>query len=320
MRTVTSARAAAPVRLVATAFAVASVLAFLVVGRADGASRSWSAYLAPESACRSASDAAASPAVQTRAMACMLNWARAPGSARAARPAPGLATRRCDEGRACRLLWPVLAYAVRVGGHRSSSGVRLPLRELRREPLRRNVGTGLRARRRSGVAPVPAASRERAQPALSRCRRRAGAGARAAGRRGRRRLDSHVRLSPLTGRTPAVSRESPAVREESQLDEMRSAIRGDFERLAERRGEQELHARERGREPRRSPRSERGDSSPRTAPLVALAVDLVLRPLRAGSNSRREQAETRSRSCARASCSPRRLASVASVPRSKRTC
>lgn len=28
--------------------------------------------------------------------------------------------------------------------------------------------------------------------------------------------------------------------EESHLDEMRSAIRGDFERLAERRGEQEL--------------------------------------------------------------------------------
>ena len=53
-------------------------------------------------------------------------------------------------------------------------------------------------------------------------------------------MDSHVRLSPLRGRTPAVSRESPAVREESQLDEMRSAIRGDFERLAERRGEQEL--------------------------------------------------------------------------------
>jgi hypothetical protein len=30
------------------------------------------------------------------------------------------------------------------------------------------------------------------------------------------------------------------VREESQLDEMRDAIRGDFERLAERRGEQDL--------------------------------------------------------------------------------
>jgi hypothetical protein len=30
------------------------------------------------------------------------------------------------------------------------------------------------------------------------------------------------------------------VREESHLEEMRSAIRGDFERLAERRGDQEL--------------------------------------------------------------------------------
>jgi hypothetical protein len=30
------------------------------------------------------------------------------------------------------------------------------------------------------------------------------------------------------------------VREESHLDEMRSAIRGDFDRLAERRGDQEL--------------------------------------------------------------------------------
>lgn len=30
------------------------------------------------------------------------------------------------------------------------------------------------------------------------------------------------------------------MREESQLEDMRSAIRGDFDRLAERRGEQEL--------------------------------------------------------------------------------
>jgi uncharacterized protein YkwD len=74
---VTFARAATPVRLVATAFAVVSMLAFLVVGRADGATRSWSVYLAPENACRSASDAAAPAAVQTRAIACMLNWARA---------------------------------------------------------------------------------------------------------------------------------------------------------------------------------------------------------------------------------------------------
>ena len=68
-----------------------------------------------------------------------------PGSARAARPAPGVATGSCDEGGACRLLWPVLAHAVRVGRHRRSAGVRLPVRELRREPLRRNMGTGLRA-------------------------------------------------------------------------------------------------------------------------------------------------------------------------------
>jgi hypothetical protein len=36
------------------------------------------------------------------------------------------------------------------------------------------------------------------------------------------------------------TRNVPAVREESHLEDMRSAIRGDFERLAERRGEQDL--------------------------------------------------------------------------------
>jgi hypothetical protein len=40
------------------------------------------------------------------------------------------------------------------------------------------------------------------------------------------------------------------VRDESQLDDMRAAIRGDFERLAERRGGQDLmHVREREPEP-----------------------------------------------------------------------
>ncbi len=76
VRTVTSASAASPVRLVATAFAVVSMLAFLVAGRADGAQRSWSAYLAPESACRAASDAAAPAAAQARAVTCLVNWAR----------------------------------------------------------------------------------------------------------------------------------------------------------------------------------------------------------------------------------------------------
>jgi uncharacterized protein YkwD len=74
---VTFAPAVAPVRLVAVALAVMSTLAVLAAGHADGASRSWSAYVAPEGACRSATDANAPAAEQTRAVACLLNWARA---------------------------------------------------------------------------------------------------------------------------------------------------------------------------------------------------------------------------------------------------
>ena len=77
VRTVTSAAAAVPVRVGAMAFAVVSVLAVLLVGPADGSPAAWSAYLAPDSACRSASDASAPAAVQTRAVVCLVNWARA---------------------------------------------------------------------------------------------------------------------------------------------------------------------------------------------------------------------------------------------------
>ena len=77
VRAVTSASAAAPVRLVATAFAIVLVLALVAVARADGAGRSWSAYLAPESTCRAASDPSAPGAVQIRAVTCLVNWARA---------------------------------------------------------------------------------------------------------------------------------------------------------------------------------------------------------------------------------------------------
>ena len=77
MRTVTFARAAAPVRLVAISLFVASFLAVLLAGRADGAGREWNVYLAPESACPSASDATAPAEAQTRAVACLVNWARA---------------------------------------------------------------------------------------------------------------------------------------------------------------------------------------------------------------------------------------------------
>jgi len=76
VRTVTSATAAAPVRLVVTAAILASVAAFLVAGRADGAGRAWTVYVAPAGACTAADDAAAAPAIQARAISCLVNWAR----------------------------------------------------------------------------------------------------------------------------------------------------------------------------------------------------------------------------------------------------
>jgi len=77
VRTVTSASAAAPVRLIATATTLVFLAALLVVGRADGAGRGWNAYLAPSGACKAADDAAAAPAAQARAISCLVNWARA---------------------------------------------------------------------------------------------------------------------------------------------------------------------------------------------------------------------------------------------------
>ena len=77
MRAVTSATAAVPVRYVATAFVVASLFVLLAAARADGAGRTWNAYLAPESACAAASDASAAIPVQVRAVTCLVNWARA---------------------------------------------------------------------------------------------------------------------------------------------------------------------------------------------------------------------------------------------------
>jgi uncharacterized protein YkwD len=73
---VTIASAAAPSRFLAPALIAASLLAFLLAGRADGAERAASAYLAPVGACRAADDAAAPFADQARAVACLVNWAR----------------------------------------------------------------------------------------------------------------------------------------------------------------------------------------------------------------------------------------------------
>jgi hypothetical protein len=52
-------------------------------------------------------------------------------------------------------------------------------------------------------------------------------------------VDGDLRLASLRG-LEASSGNPAAVGEESHLEDMRSAIRGDFERLAERRGDQEL--------------------------------------------------------------------------------
>jgi uncharacterized protein YkwD len=73
---VPSATAAVSARLGLTAVLLASFAALFFVGAADGGERAWSTYLAPASACKGSTDAAAAPAVQRRAVACLINWAR----------------------------------------------------------------------------------------------------------------------------------------------------------------------------------------------------------------------------------------------------
>jgi uncharacterized protein YkwD len=68
--------AAAPFRFIVSAIVAASISALLVAGHADGAQRSWSAFLAPAGACGAADDASAPAAAQARAVACLVNWAR----------------------------------------------------------------------------------------------------------------------------------------------------------------------------------------------------------------------------------------------------
>jgi len=60
----------------AAALTAALVAALALVGVAEGGARGANAYLAPASACPGADDVAASPAVQRRALGCLVNWAR----------------------------------------------------------------------------------------------------------------------------------------------------------------------------------------------------------------------------------------------------
>ena len=73
---VTSAHAAAPVRLGLMAALAAALTAFVLVGSADGAVSASGAYLAPAGACEGSTDPAASRAVQRQAVTCLVNWAR----------------------------------------------------------------------------------------------------------------------------------------------------------------------------------------------------------------------------------------------------
>ncbi len=70
-----SVRAAAGGRLLA-AFVVALFAILLSVGVAQGRPGAATSFLAPASVCPGADDAAASPAVQRRAVGCLVNWAR----------------------------------------------------------------------------------------------------------------------------------------------------------------------------------------------------------------------------------------------------
>ena len=65
-----------PAHRSAAALTAALVAALVLVGVAEGGARGANAYLAPASACPGADDVAASPAVQRRALGCLVNWAR----------------------------------------------------------------------------------------------------------------------------------------------------------------------------------------------------------------------------------------------------
>ena len=75
---VASAATPAPVRLLLGAFVAASLaVALLVAGRADGAAREWSSYLAPTGTCAGETSTRATRAQKARSIRCLVNWARA---------------------------------------------------------------------------------------------------------------------------------------------------------------------------------------------------------------------------------------------------
>lgn len=95
----TSAPAAALVKLALSAAALATVVSILLAGRAEGAAQAWTAYLAPSDACPGATDRAASARAQRRAVRCLVNWARAQEGERRLRPSRELHRAAALKGR-----------------------------------------------------------------------------------------------------------------------------------------------------------------------------------------------------------------------------
>lgn len=81
-----------PARAVVGSIAALLAALALEVAHADGAAPEWRSYLAPVGACAGAEDASAAPAVQRRAVQCLVNWARAQDAR--ARLVPSRALRR----------------------------------------------------------------------------------------------------------------------------------------------------------------------------------------------------------------------------------
>ena len=260
--TVAPVTAAPRARVLVTAGLAALLAASLIVGRADGAGTSWSVYLAPESACRSADDPAAAADVQARAVTCLVNWARAHDSRKRLVRRQALqraATLKGERVASCGQFshtpcGSAVTAAVQAAGYRYATfGENL------------FAGTWGQISARDVVerlAPVAPASRERPGRELQGRRRRSGSCARPPRRRRRGRLDGDVRLASIdrAGVEPP-SREGPArargepPRRDAQRDSRRlRAPRGAAWRAG-------AHARERARDSGGGSRSRHSRSS-----------------------------------------------------------
>lgn len=94
-----SAASQASVRVAVAACVAAFAALLLVAGRAEGSGRAWAAYLAPVGTCSGESDPTASPSAQTRAIDCLVNWARVEDRRGRLKQTPALARAAALKGR-----------------------------------------------------------------------------------------------------------------------------------------------------------------------------------------------------------------------------